>query len=370
VIKNVPQALNCSCRKKGQPRHSDVADSASRLRILFIKPKHIGDTLLLTPTLRGIHQNYPEAEIWTVVRAGCDGILDGCPFIQKINTVAAVGRSERGHWSWVNDLRLWLELRKVSFDYLFELGDGHRGRWLALIARADRKFSVLPATPWSKFWPGKFTGISTFNWQTCHRIEKDYYSVGEFLKLPKERPRLEFDRLSAMTWPPANRLGKFAMIQIGSRQKHKKWPIERWQSVASYLLDRFGAVIASTGPDPDEVAFAEQLGSRVGPQLLLTRGESTWSQMADLFYRSSLVVTVDTAAMHLASACQCPTIALFAKSIEDHWRPWNSPYRIVTVPEFRHRAGDQKQHEEIKGRLITQIRAEDVIAACQGFGRY
>ncbi|MDB6037064.1 MAG: putative lipopolysaccharide heptosyltransferase, partial [Verrucomicrobiales bacterium] len=359
--------MNPAGLKISHPGHPDLSSSTARMRILFIKPKHIGDTLLLTPTLRGIHQNYPDAEIWTIVRAGCEGILRGCPFIHRIKTVAAVGRDERGSGSWKNDLRLWFELRKISFDYLFELGDGHRGRWLALIARADRKYSVLPANQWSKFWPGKFTGISTFNWQTCHRIEKDYYSVGEFLKLPKERPRLEFDRSSAMEWPQANGLGSFAMIQIGSRQKHKKWSLERWQSVAGYLLERFGAVVASTGPDPDEVAFAEQLGSRVGPRLLLTRGQATWSQMAGLFYRASLVVTVDTAAMHLASACQCPTIALFARSIEDHWSPWNGPCRIVTVPEFRHRSGDQKQHEEIKERAITRIRAEDVIAACQGF---
>ena len=39
------------------------------MRILLIKPKHIGDTLILTPTIVAIKQAYPEAEIWVVVRA-------------------------------------------------------------------------------------------------------------------------------------------------------------------------------------------------------------------------------------------------------------------------------------------------------------
>lgn len=340
------------------------------MRILFIKPKHIGDSLLLTPTLRGVHQNYPQAELWVVVRAGCESILAGCPFIQSIRTVAAVGRAERTSGSWKQELKLWLELRRISFDYLFELGDGHRGRWIALITRAARKYSVKPAKPWNRLWPGKFTGISTFNWDACHRIEKDYYSVDEFLKLPGEKPKLEFDPSCAVEWGPSRNLHHFALLQIGGRQKHKRWPIESWVTVAAYLLQRFEWVIAATGPQPDEIEFAEQLASKVGSRLILTRGQASWPQMAALFFRGSLLVTVDTAAMHLASACHCPTVALFAKSVEDHWEPWNKPFRIVTVPGFTRRSADQKQFGEIKKRLISQIRAEDVIAACKGFGRF
>ena len=40
-----------------------------RMRILFIKPKHIGDSLILTPTLTAVRAAYPEAEIWVMVRA-------------------------------------------------------------------------------------------------------------------------------------------------------------------------------------------------------------------------------------------------------------------------------------------------------------
>jgi len=33
------------------------------MRLLFVKPQRIGDTLILTPTLRAVKESYPEAEI-------------------------------------------------------------------------------------------------------------------------------------------------------------------------------------------------------------------------------------------------------------------------------------------------------------------
>ena len=65
------------------------------MRILLIKPKHIGDTLLLTPTILAIKAAQPEAEIWVLVRRGCEGVLAGCPAITRILTLAGVEKNDR-----------------------------------------------------------------------------------------------------------------------------------------------------------------------------------------------------------------------------------------------------------------------------------
>ena len=58
------------------------------MRFLFIKPQRIGDALILTPTLRAVKQAYPQAEIWVLIRRGSEGILAGCPEIDRILTMA------------------------------------------------------------------------------------------------------------------------------------------------------------------------------------------------------------------------------------------------------------------------------------------
>ena len=44
---------------------------SKRSRFLFIKLRHIGDSLLLTPTLVATKAKYPDAEIWVLVRKSC-----------------------------------------------------------------------------------------------------------------------------------------------------------------------------------------------------------------------------------------------------------------------------------------------------------
>ena len=72
----------------------------------------------------------------------------------------------------------------------------------------------------------------------------------------------------------------------------------------------------------------------LGPRVVNTEGRTTWPEMAWLLYRAKLYVGPNTAAMHLAAACRCPVVALFGPSIEDHWYPWQVPYRIVTSPGY------------------------------------
>src|SRR5579871_3072767 len=162
------------------------------MRVLLIKPKHIGDTLLLTPTIAGLRQAYPGVEIWVAVRRGCESILAGCPGIERLLVLAGVEKSARTHGDTLREAGRLARLAMTSFDYAFELGDGHRGRLFARVARARKRYAVNPGRPLAGGnYPG-FTGVSTYDWHSTHRVEKDYQTVSEFLPLPKEIAPLQF----------------------------------------------------------------------------------------------------------------------------------------------------------------------------------
>ena len=117
------------------------------MRILFIKLKHIGDALLLTPTLAATRKRYPEASIRVVVRKGCDGILEGCPAIDRLLTAVPPEPDKRSLLYWLPDVGLIRELRRQRFDYAFELSDGDRGRWISYLSRARNRCASKPAHP-------------------------------------------------------------------------------------------------------------------------------------------------------------------------------------------------------------------------------
>jgi heptosyltransferase-3 len=335
------------------------------MRILLIKPKHIGDSLLLTPAIVALKRARPDAEIWVVVRRGCEGILAGCPEIHRILTVSPVDKHERNRGDFWRTLGTMLRLNAVPrFDFIFELGDGHRARLLARIARG-RRYSVRPATPLSRWNARGFSGFSSFDWQTCHRVEKDFYSVAEFFPLAQPIPPLRFDRAAARDWPPARDLTRFCVMQIGKRQSVGRWNREGWEEVARWLLERIGGLVISSGAAPSEVEEALWLQDRLGPRALATAGQAGWPQMAGLLYRARLYVGLDTATMHLAAACGCPAVALFGSTYEGQWRPWQSPHRIVTESDATPTGDPKADLARAKARSMAGITPAKVIAACE-----
>jgi heptosyltransferase-3 len=91
----------------------------------------------------------------------------------------------------------------------------------------------------------------------------------------------------------------------------------------------------------------------------------TWPEMAGLLYRAKLYVGPNTAAMHLAAACNCPVVALFGPSVEDHWHPWRATYRIVTRQRPPSKENTVERYARIRERTMAGIEAHDVIAACE-----
>ena len=339
------------------------------MRILLIKPKHIGDSLILTPTIVAIKTACPEAEIWVVVRRGCEGILVGCPEIDRILTVAAVDRRERRSGDFWRGLGVMLRLAATRFDYVFELGDGHRGRLLARLTWAKRRYSVRPATPLKARETKRFTAISGLDWEPLHRVEKDFRTVAEFLPLPEPIPPLRFAPERTREWPPARDLQDFCVMQIGTRQDFNSWHADGWAEVGAWLLGQFQNVVITSGSVPDEIKLAEKLQAQFGPRVLCTRGEAYWAQVAGLLYRAKLYVGLNTATMHLAAACGCPAVALFGTTSEVHWAPWQSPHRTVSAGDDSPDTDAQVVLTRMKDRTMAGISAAKVIAACEALMR-
>ena len=334
------------------------------MRVLLIKPKQIGDSLILTPTITAIKQAYPEAEIWVMVRRGCEGILAGCPAISQILTLAGVEKSDRRTGDLWRQVKVLLRLWSIKFDYVFELGDGHRARFFAMLCRAKRRYSVKPTSPLKGIEQRRFTAVSSFDWQMCHRVEKDFYSVSEFLPLSGPIPPLRFEPSLARSWKDGAMLTDFCVVQVGSRQGLNRWHREGWKEVCRAMLERFSNVVVSCGPVAYEREEAAWLQQELGPRVISTQGTTTWPEMAWLLGRAKLYVGPNTAAMHLAAACQCPVVALFGPSIEDHWHPWQAPHRIVTSHGYVPVQDTVERYALVKKRSMAEIDVRDVVAAC------
>lgn len=329
------------------------------MRLLFVKLKHIGDSLLLTPTLTAARAAHPQAEIRVIVRKGCEGILAGCPALDRVHTSAAPEAKNRSFLSGVvGDVRLAITLRRWRPDYAFELSDGDRGRMLVWLSGARVRCANTQGWPPQCWWRKTFNAFSQYAWLSSHRVEKDYFTVNEFLPLPKEVPPMVFERSRTERWQPAERLASFAVIHPGTRWVRKRWPVEKWVELGQWLLGRVPHLIISAGPDPGEVQNARQIQLTLGNRALTTEGQTNWAQLAELLYRARLFVGVDTAAMHLAAACQCPSVVIFGQTNSAQWHPWKVRHKVVT-------ASPQSLQDLPPEEYARAAEVGDVISACR-----
>jgi heptosyltransferase-3 len=309
------------------------------LRLLFVKLKHIGDALLLTPTLVAVRRAFPKAEIWVAVRSGTEGILAGCTAIDRIVTVTPVEKHRRGVASFLNDLRAWRLLRAQRFDCAFELTDGDRGRWLAGMSGARRRCadtSVYPLNAWWRLW---FNHTPAKPWKPGHRVEKDFSLVAGILRLGGEIPALSFERSRAIEPELLRGADDFIVLHPGTRWVRKRWPREHWLALGHALLSRTKRLVVSCGPDDAERALASELVAAWGADRAVSAdGKLDWAHLAGCLYRARAFVGVDTAAMHLAAACQCPQVAIFGYSEVGQWRPWKAPHDLINLAATKNRS--------------------------------
>lgn len=335
------------------------------MRILLIKLRHIGDALLLTPTVVAVRRAYPQAQIWVLVRKGCEGILAGCPEIDRIVLSAAPATKERGFGRLWQDFQLIRELRKERFDLAVDLADSERGKWMAFLSGAKKCVADLGVKPPKRIWRPLFSWfqIPLPERLQMHQAVKDFMLTRHGVPLPDDIGPLRFERSRCLPCPDLALRSQFVVVHPGTRWQRKRWPFERWVALGQHLQTLGLQVVISTGPDAEEMRQASELVRALKRDTLSTEGKTNWAQLAWLLHKARLFIGVDTAAMHLSAACQCPTVALFGPSPVPFWRPWKVAHQLVEPSDAARARLEPLPADEQQKELMAAITLEQVIQA-------
>jgi heptosyltransferase-3 len=335
------------------------------MRILFTKLRHIGDNLLITPVIVAAREKFPDAEIWVAVRRGTEGILAGCPEIDRLLTSA---RPEEGKRTWRDlggDLATLAAVAGNTFDYAIELGENDRGRTLVAASRARVRATHLGDLGLSATWKRSFNRIVEKDRNLLHQVEMDYMTAQEALGLSDEIPKLRFASSAAIPWKQRDALQEgFAVLHAATRWHCKSWPQERWREALNRILEFTPQVVVSCGPSQHEIAEASALCEGFGSRVITTQGKASWRELAWLLEHARYYVGVDTAAMHLAAAMQCPIVSLFGHSIPGQFGPWKCPH-IMIAPAGRKRGEPGEVPGLPDNDRMLRITTDEVVEACR-----
>ncbi len=154
----------------------------------------------------------------------------------------------------------------------------------------------------------------------------------------------------------------FVVVCPGARSHIKRWTPEGFAAVADRLIKEAKLQVIFSG-EPEEKGIIEEIRQQMTQKAFTTVGLATIPQLAVLMSRAALVITNDSASLHLASAVQAPTVAIFGPTDADKYGPTAPHNRVIRRQLFCSPCEEalcRFSHE-----CMRFISAEEVFAAAQ-----
>jgi ADP-heptose:LPS heptosyltransferase len=123
----------------------------------------------------------------------------------------------------------------------------------------------------------------------------------------------------------------YAVVHPGTAREEKSWNAAQWVEVITCIQHELGLPVILTGSgDGWEHAHLRDIQKRLHVPVLDLSNQLSLSELAALIHGCSLMVGVDSMAMHLAAVFERPQVALFGPTNPFHWRPRHDRALVLT----------------------------------------
>ena len=281
-------------------------------KILVIQTAFIGDVILTLPLVQVLKKNFPEASIDVVATPQAAQLFANHPAVTRI-----IPYDKRGSDS---NLGGFLRIRKKVQSGGYELAIvPHRSLRSALLA----VLSGIPSRIGFDKSAGRLFFTRTVHYQpNIHEIERNLsllapLNIGtkehELPALyPCDKERESIDRL--MDDEKLDRHVPLVALAPGTIWNTKRWPRERFAEVSRRLRAK-GYSVALVGSDADRALCEEIIGGADDQGIVNAAGRLSLLESAELIRRARVIVTNDSAPMHIAVAVRTPVIAVFGATV-------------------------------------------------------
>lgn len=277
-------------------------------KILVIKLGAMGDLILGTPSFRMLRQRFPDAKISLLVDKRLAPVISPCPYL---NEIIPIDRKKLHRLPYL--LKLAKKLRQEGFDVSVDLQNSKWTHLLAALALIHERFGFRRGKL------GFFINRHDQNFEMADSPVRHQFRILSKLGVTQLDEKLEL-------WPEAevqqkvdrilqewgvNGNASFIGLAIGASKAWptKRWPPEYYRDLA-IKLSKEGHRILLIGSSED-VDQAGVLNELKGESFLNLLGKSTLPEMICLIKRLRVLVTGDTAPLHVAAAMDIPFVTLF-----------------------------------------------------------
>ncbi|HMF56381.1 MAG TPA: glycosyltransferase family 9 protein, partial [Pyrinomonadaceae bacterium] len=296
-------------------------DWSSVRRVLVIRLRSIGDTVLATPSLYALRRFLPSARIDVLLEDWVAPLLAGFDCVDNVITVER--RSTRARF------KVAQELRANRYDVAYNL---HGGTTASLLTRASgARHRVGYASYQYSRLHNHLSPSSSELWKRdkTHAVEQQLALLGWTGVPVSDRPRTRLAVTESASRKISERLRaagfdqskSFVLIHPAAAFDTKQWAAENFARVVEWCQERNLPSIAIAAPHEANTVSELQKKSSV-PVLSFT--DLSLPEVTALAALARLFVGNDSGVAHIAAAVGAPTVVIFGSSNIAHWQPWAS----------------------------------------------
>lgn len=291
------------------------------MKILLVQTSFLGDTILSTPLIAGLKKIHPQAELWMMTTPLAADLVKRDPLLTGVIPFAKRG-PEKGI---KGVLRQAAKLRKLNFEIVYSLHRSARTSLLLWLSRIPQRIGYKSAKLAFLYTDTRIRPRDKHDVYRNLALLSDRFSEN---KLP-DKLRLfapakdELDpEIQAVLPPP----GSYALIVPGSAWETKRWSAAGYHQVAAYLIKN-GIEVVLTG-SADEVEICRDVAGEL--KVINLAGCGNLESALYLTKHARIMLCNDSMALHMASACKVPTIAVFCATVPEFgFGPWQNQAVIV-----------------------------------------
>ncbi|MCC7447829.1 MAG: glycosyltransferase family 9 protein [Anaerolineae bacterium] len=319
---------------------SPLLQKPKRGTILLIRPDHLGDVLLTTPTIQALRQSSrlpKDAQLVGLVGPWSSEALAAYPELDLVLTLPFPGFTRKPKESYLAPYMQafqWArKVRQLRAEAAIILRPDHWwGAMLAYLAGVPRRIGydlpdvrpflthALPHQPDHTV----MQSLRLVEWWTGPINRRDVR-----LSFPvADADRQYINTLLAASGVPA--LRPIVIIHPGAGTPLKRWLPEHWAQVADRLADRLDATVVFTGSDREHTQIW-QVMNKMRHRGLSLAGDTNVPQLAALFARAVVALGPDSGPLHLAVASGTPTVHLFGPADPAEFGPFGDPTRQIVL---------------------------------------
>jgi heptosyltransferase-3 len=296
-------------------------------RVLVVRLRSIGDTVLATPSLHALRRFLPQAQIDVLLEDWVAPVLDGFTDVDNVITVERKSARSRA--------RVARLLRAASYDVAYNLHGGTTATFLVRATGARHRVGFQDYRYSRLYNHAAPHPVALWGRENLHSVEQQLTLLGwtgvpvsdlppTRLTVTKEADAKIDARLHAMGLDRARPL---ALIHPAAAFDTKQWATENFARVAESLHARGFAPVAIVAQHEAQVAVALQ-GKSSAPVIAFT--DLSLPEVTALAARARIFVGNDSGIAHIAAAVGCPSVVIFGSSNVTHWHPWTlAPSAIV-----------------------------------------